>query len=206
MFRLLISVFTVFTFVDATTLNTEPALLVISFDGFKPDYLHRNVTPNLNQFRKDGVSAGFMLPVFPTKTFVNHFSIATVSIVFQANSLVDKAQFIQQFRLIFLFIVQGLYPGNHGVLANDLYDSKFGQLKYSYELFHYNDSTIPIWASTITHCQCVTFLLPFVNTDLNKLTENILNFIRLPMKRLVSIPGACGQVPIMIITGSTAHL
>lgn len=59
--------------------SLEPSLLVVSFDGFRPDYLNRNVTPNLNKFRKDGVSAEFMRPVFPTKTFVNHFTIATVS-------------------------------------------------------------------------------------------------------------------------------
>lgn len=62
--------------------NVEPALLVVSFDAFRPDYLHRNVTPNLNRIRKDGVSAEFMMNVFPTKTFVNHFTIATVSIQF----------------------------------------------------------------------------------------------------------------------------
>ncbi|XP_031625464.1 ectonucleotide pyrophosphatase/phosphodiesterase family member 5-like isoform X2 [Contarinia nasturtii] len=59
-----------------------------------------------------------MRPVFPTKTFVNHFSIAT-----------------------------GLYPGNHGVLANAVYDTEMGLLKYSYDLFHYNESTIPIWTA-----------------------------------------------------------
>lgn len=61
--------------------NPEPALLVISFDGFHPAYMNRNVTPNLNKFRGDGTSAQYMIPVFPTKTFVNHFSIATVSVL-----------------------------------------------------------------------------------------------------------------------------
>lgn len=59
--------------------KVEPALLVVSFDAFRPDYLYRNVTPNLNRFRQDGTSAEYMLNVFPTKTFVNHFTIATVS-------------------------------------------------------------------------------------------------------------------------------
>lgn len=63
----------------AATANVEPALLVVSFDAFRPDYLNRNVTPNLNRIRQDGVSADFMMNVFPTKTFVNHFTIATVS-------------------------------------------------------------------------------------------------------------------------------
>lgn len=60
----------------------EPALLVVSFDAFHPNYLHRNVTPNLNRFRQDGTSAEYMMNVFPTKTFVNHFTIATVSLDF----------------------------------------------------------------------------------------------------------------------------
>lgn len=59
--------------------NNEPALLVVSFDAFRPDYLNRNVTPNLNRIREEGVSSDFMMNVFPTKTFVNHFTIATVS-------------------------------------------------------------------------------------------------------------------------------
>lgn len=59
--------------------TTEPALLVISYDAFRPEYLNRNVTPNLNRFRREGTSARYMFNVFPTKTFVNHFSIATVS-------------------------------------------------------------------------------------------------------------------------------
>lgn len=61
-------------------LKTEPALLVISYDAFRPDYFNRNVTPNLNKFRKEGTSAEYMFNVFPTKTFVNHFTIATVSV------------------------------------------------------------------------------------------------------------------------------
>lgn len=46
--------------------------------------------------------------------------------------------------------IQGLYPENHGVLANRLYDSKLGQLCYGYELFHYNESTVPIWVSLVS--------------------------------------------------------
>ena len=64
--------------------KTQPALLVVSYDGFKPDYLNRNITPNLEQFRELGTSAEFLKPVFPTKTFINHFSIATVSIHIQS--------------------------------------------------------------------------------------------------------------------------
>lgn len=61
--------------------SSEPALLVISFDAFRPEYFNRNVTPHLNQFRRDGLSAPFLLNVFPSKTFVNHHTIATVCAV-----------------------------------------------------------------------------------------------------------------------------
>lgn len=63
----------------ASAVTNEPALLVVSYDAFRPDYLHRTVTPNLNKLRRGGSSAKFMVPVFPTKTYVNHFSIVTVS-------------------------------------------------------------------------------------------------------------------------------
>lgn len=59
--------------------TVEPALLVVSYDGFRPDYLSGKVTPNLNKFREDGTSAQFMMSVFPTKTLINHFTIASVS-------------------------------------------------------------------------------------------------------------------------------
>lgn len=59
--------------------KNSPALLVVSYDGFRPDYLNCNDTPNLNKFRENGTSAAFMMNVFPTKTIVNHFTIATVS-------------------------------------------------------------------------------------------------------------------------------
>lgn len=66
---------------EATTSEpeSEPALLIVSYDGFKPEYMYRNVTPNLDKFRREGTTARYMNPVFPTKTFVNHFTIATVS-------------------------------------------------------------------------------------------------------------------------------
>lgn len=54
-------------------------LIVVSFDAFKPDYFEQYTTPFFQQFFEAGVRATGMIPVFPTKTFVNHFSIATGS-------------------------------------------------------------------------------------------------------------------------------
>ena len=52
--------------------------LVISFDGFMYDYLDRdNIdTPNFDKFKKNGVHAR-LIPIFPSLTFPNHYSIAT---------------------------------------------------------------------------------------------------------------------------------
>lgn len=71
----------------------EPTVLLISLDGFRWDYLEKAPTPNLDRLVSTGVKARALLPVFPTKTFPNHYSIAT-----------------------------GLYTENHGLIANTIYD------------------------------------------------------------------------------------
>lgn len=74
--------------------NPKPVLLV-SFDGFSEGYIERNETPNFDRLIENGVQAEYMIPVFPTKTFPNHYTIAT-----------------------------GLYAENHGIIANGFYDEK----------------------------------------------------------------------------------
>ncbi|KAK3089994.1 hypothetical protein FSP39_008300 [Pinctada imbricata] len=73
-------------------------LLLISLDGFRADYLLRNLTPNIKRFLKCGVHAPYMRSVFPTKTFPNHYSIVT-----------------------------GLYPESHGIIDNNMYDKNIGE-------------------------------------------------------------------------------
>ncbi|XP_014282145.1 ectonucleotide pyrophosphatase/phosphodiesterase family member 5 [Halyomorpha halys] len=93
-------------------------LLVVSYDGFRFDYLNLNITPHLNSLKKSSTYAKCLLNVFPTQTYVNHFSLAT-----------------------------GLYSESHGVIGNSVYDKeKQKLLYYSYDLFHYNKNVIPIWA------------------------------------------------------------
>ena len=53
-----------------------PITILISIDGFRPDYLDRGVTPNLSRLAAEGVSAA-MRPSFPSKTFPNHWAIVT---------------------------------------------------------------------------------------------------------------------------------
>lgn len=53
-----------------------PVTILISIDGFRPDYLARGATPNLNALAAVGVSAS-MRPSFPSITFPNHYTLVT---------------------------------------------------------------------------------------------------------------------------------
>jgi ectonucleotide pyrophosphatase/phosphodiesterase family member 5 len=86
------------TFISCNQQEKEPEknfLLLISFDGFKYDYFERANTPNFDKLIAGGVKADGLIPVFPTKTFPNHYSIVT-----------------------------GLYPENSGIVSNTMYDKE----------------------------------------------------------------------------------
>jgi predicted AlkP superfamily pyrophosphatase or phosphodiesterase len=70
-----------------------PYVLLVSFDGFRHDYVERFNLPNFKKFINEGASAEGLIPSFPSKTFPNHYTIVT-----------------------------GLYPGNHGLVDNGFYD------------------------------------------------------------------------------------
>lgn len=53
-----------------------PVTILVSIDGFRPDYLHHGDTPNLDALAQAGVS-GAMRPSFPTITFPNHYTLVT---------------------------------------------------------------------------------------------------------------------------------
>ena len=79
--------------------NNQPEiypLILISMDGFRWDYTERTDTPNFDFLIEKGVRAQSLIPVFPTSTFPTHLSIAT-----------------------------GLYPENHGIVSNTMYDEVF---------------------------------------------------------------------------------
>lgn len=71
----------------------KPYVILISLDGYRHDYTERFQPPNLSTFIEEGVQAESMLPCFPSKTFPNHYSIAT-----------------------------GMRPENHGLINNTFYD------------------------------------------------------------------------------------
>lgn len=76
------------------TISVPNTTILISLDGFRYDYLDRGVTPTLSKIATNGVRAAYLQPVFPSSTFPNHISIIT-----------------------------GLYPTNHGIIANKFYDT-----------------------------------------------------------------------------------
>ncbi|GHE67959.1 alkaline phosphatase family protein [Roseivirga thermotolerans] len=77
------------------SLNEQtPYVILVSFDGFRHDYVEKYNAPNFKSFIKNGVAAKAMIPSFPSKTFPNHYTLVT-----------------------------GLYPDNHGLVDNTFYDS-----------------------------------------------------------------------------------
>jgi alkaline phosphatase D len=71
-----------------------PYVILVSFDGFRYDHVNTYNLPNFSAFIKEGASAEYMVPSYPSKTFPNHYTIVT-----------------------------GLYPQNHGLVDNSFYDS-----------------------------------------------------------------------------------
>uniref|UniRef100_A0A8C9WTC9 Ectonucleotide pyrophosphatase/phosphodiesterase 1 n=1 Tax=Sander lucioperca TaxID=283035 RepID=A0A8C9WTC9_SANLU len=74
---------------------SRPPLILVSLDGFRAKYLkdHGSHLPVINKLRNHGTTTPYMRPVYPTKTFPNHYSIVT-----------------------------GLYPESHGIVDNKMYD------------------------------------------------------------------------------------
>lgn len=69
-----------------------PVTILVSIDGFRPDYLNRGVTPTLSRLAQFGVTAS-MRPSFPSKTYPNHWTLVT-----------------------------GLRPDRHGIVGNTMED------------------------------------------------------------------------------------
>ncbi|RWS09331.1 ectonucleotide pyrophosphatase/phosphodiesterase family member 5-like protein, partial [Dinothrombium tinctorium] len=72
----------------------KPQLVVLSFDGFRYDYINKYSTPNFDSIAENGVYAPLgYLSTFSTKTFSTHWTIAT-----------------------------GLFEESHGIIDNTFYD------------------------------------------------------------------------------------
>ncbi len=71
----------------------QPIVILVSIDGFRWDYLERLKPPALTALAQSGVRAEGLIPQFPSKTFPNHYTIAT-----------------------------GLRLANHGIISNNMTD------------------------------------------------------------------------------------
>lgn len=72
-------------------------VILISLDGFRPDYLDRGLTPTLARLAREGVRAEALVPVFPTLTFPNHYTMVT-----------------------------GRWPAAHGIVGNEFFAPDIG--------------------------------------------------------------------------------
>jgi len=57
--------------------NKQPLMLLVSFDGFRWDYLHMHNLSNFNYLKSIGSHAEFIYNSFSTVTFPNHWTIVT---------------------------------------------------------------------------------------------------------------------------------
>ena len=61
----------------ASCLSQQPILVILSLDGFRYDYLSRANMTHFDQLRRRWTFVPHVRPVFPSKTYPNHISIAT---------------------------------------------------------------------------------------------------------------------------------
>ena len=73
----------------------KPYVILVSLDGFRWDYVDKYKPPHLTEFIAKGVRSESLIPSFPSKTFPNHYTIAT-----------------------------GMYPDKHGIIGNYFYSYK----------------------------------------------------------------------------------
>jgi len=85
-----------FTAISLTA--SKPYVILVSFDGFRWDYVNRNITPNMQNLIDTGAKAISLRPSFPSKTFPNHYSIIT-----------------------------GMYPETHGIVSNNFRNPETGE-------------------------------------------------------------------------------
>jgi predicted AlkP superfamily pyrophosphatase or phosphodiesterase len=129
------------TIINSKAAQEKSYLILISLDGFRWDYVDRFKPPYLSSFIENGVKAASIIPSFPSKTFPNHYTIAT-----------------------------GMYPDKNGIVGNSFYSSdkkevySIGNRKLVQEGSFYKGT--PIWIAA-NNAQMVTASYFFVGTEAN---------------------------------------
>lgn len=100
---------------QSSTDPKRPVTILISIDGFRPDYLERGVTPTLSALAAEGATAR-MRPSFPTVTFPNHYTLVT-----------------------------GKHPDHHGIVGNSFNDAELGRFTMQSKETGWWDQAEPIW-------------------------------------------------------------
>ena len=101
----------------ATQADRPDPVILISIDGFRPDYLGRGATPVMDGLVAGG-AFGPMRPSFPSVTFPNHYTLVT-----------------------------GLHPDHHGVVGNRFTDAELGVFTMASKESGFWDQAEPIWVS-----------------------------------------------------------
>ncbi|KAG5276811.1 hypothetical protein AALO_G00110000 [Alosa alosa] len=97
-------------------------LLLVSFDGFRWDYIHRVPTPHFDAIMREGVQVDRVVNSYITKTLPNHYTLVT-----------------------------GLHAESHGIVANEMFDphlnrsfSMDGQSAYESRWW---EEAVPLWVT-----------------------------------------------------------
>lgn len=104
--------------VEQAAQTTRPDLVIlVSIDGFSPNYLGKGQTPVLDGLVAGG-AFGPMRPSFPSVTFPNHYTLVT-----------------------------GLHPDHHGVVGNRFTDAQLGAFTMASKESGFWEQGEPIWVT-----------------------------------------------------------
>ncbi|MEQ1584303.1 MAG: ectonucleotide pyrophosphatase/phosphodiesterase [Cyclobacteriaceae bacterium] len=100
--------------------KSKPYVILVSFDGFRYDYVNNFNPPHFKEFISKGSKAEALIPSFPSKTFPNHYTLVT-----------------------------GLNPGHHGLVDNSFYDGNrnefYGMRNKDRVADPYYYGGVPLW-------------------------------------------------------------
>lgn len=101
------------TFQERGDADFKSTVILVGFDGWRWDYHTKAPAPNLRSLMARGVRAENLIPGYPSKTFPNFYTIVT-----------------------------GLYPGHHGIVANNIKDPATGR---TFSLSKREEVEDPMW-------------------------------------------------------------